>query len=279
MYAFYQGTSMASPHAAGVAALMLSVDPTLTPGAIRFALRGTADDLGSSGRDDVYGYGLVNAYRALLEVGSAPPPIDPVLSLTATTLNFGTTRSSMDVGIDNLGGGLLEVGPVTTVTGNGADWLSTELMGPADESRSVRTLRVRVNRFGVLSGTYQGAVTVASNGGTVELPVVMGVVATPPPPPYLDIFIQVISAETGDIVAETSVNPAGSLLFSIPVVPVGDYIVVAGTDLDGDGTPCEDGDYCGAWPLLGQPATVQVIQGLESENLDFQVSIPATVGR
>ena len=279
VYAFYQGTSMASPHAAGVAALMLSVNPSLTPGQIRVALWNSADDLGASGTDDVYGRGLVNAYRALVEVGGAPPPADPILSLTPTSLNFGTTRSSMEVSIDNLGGGLLVVGPVSEATTTGVDWLSTELLGPADELRSARTLRVEVNRFGLLSGTYQGIVTVASNAGAIEIPVVLGVESTPTPPPYLDIFVQVISAETGEVVAKTAVNPAGSLDFSLPVVPVGTYLVVAGTDLDGDGTLCEDGDYCGAWPLLGEPATVQVIQGLESAHVDFQVGLPATVGR
>jgi serine protease len=227
----------------------------------------------------VYGHGLVNAYRAVLAVGSAPPLVDPQLSLSPTSLNFGTNRSTMDVAIDNLGGGQLVMGPVTEVTSSGGDWLSTELVGAADASRTAHTLRVRVNRFGVLSGNYQGVVTVASNGGTLEIPVVMGVVSVPTPPPYLDIHIQVISAETGQVAARTAVNPAASLEYSIPVVPIGRYIVVAGTDLDGDGTLCEDGDYCGAWPLLGEPATVEVIQGLESTGVDFQVELPATVGR
>ena len=112
----------------------------------------------------------------------------------------------------------------------------------------------------------------------MEIPVIMGVVTEPPPPPYLDIFVQVIEAETGEVVTTTSVNPAASLVFSIPIVPIGTYIVIAGTDLDGDGTLCEDGDYCGAWPLLGEPAIVEVIQGLESDNVVFQVTVPTQLG-
>ena len=45
-YWFYQGTSMATPHASGVAALLLARDPTLTPTEIRDVLQSTADDLG-----------------------------------------------------------------------------------------------------------------------------------------------------------------------------------------------------------------------------------------
>ncbi len=67
-YYFYQGTSMATPHVSGVAALLLARDPTLTPDEVRSALQSTADDLGSAGRDNTFGWGLVNAEAALRSI-------------------------------------------------------------------------------------------------------------------------------------------------------------------------------------------------------------------
>jgi subtilisin family serine protease len=62
-YTTYSGTSMASPHVAGVVALMIVANVSN----IRGQLQSTADDLGDSGKDDKYGYGLVNAAKAALE--------------------------------------------------------------------------------------------------------------------------------------------------------------------------------------------------------------------
>jgi subtilisin family serine protease len=67
-YWFYQGTSMATPHASGVAALLLARDPTLTPTEIRDILQSTADDLGVAGRDNTFGWGLINATAALQSI-------------------------------------------------------------------------------------------------------------------------------------------------------------------------------------------------------------------
>jgi serine protease len=73
-YYFYEGTSMASPHVAGVAALLISKNGgTMTPDAVRAALQNTAEDRGTVGWDQYYGYGLVNANAALLTIGNNPP--------------------------------------------------------------------------------------------------------------------------------------------------------------------------------------------------------------
>lgn len=72
-YFFLQGTSMASPHVAGVAALVIAHGKATTPADVRTALESTADDLGTNGRDNTYGYGLVDPVGALAW-GSPPPP-------------------------------------------------------------------------------------------------------------------------------------------------------------------------------------------------------------
>ena len=59
------GTSMASPHVAGVAALIWSYNPEWTNEEVREAMNATALDLGEEGRNDHYGYGLVQAKDAL----------------------------------------------------------------------------------------------------------------------------------------------------------------------------------------------------------------------
>jgi len=61
-YAYAAGTSMATPHASGVAALYWSYAPSMTNAQIGRALIKNADDKGAAGRDNYYGYGLVDAW-------------------------------------------------------------------------------------------------------------------------------------------------------------------------------------------------------------------------
>jgi subtilisin family serine protease len=65
-YDTFSGTSMASPHTAGVVALLLSSG--VSPADIRTTLRSTADDLGSAGFDNHYGWGLVDAEESVTGV-------------------------------------------------------------------------------------------------------------------------------------------------------------------------------------------------------------------
>lgn len=59
------GTSMASPHATGLAALILSRNPALSPDQVRQVMRSSANDLGTPGWDPMFGYGRINARRAV----------------------------------------------------------------------------------------------------------------------------------------------------------------------------------------------------------------------
>jgi subtilisin family serine protease len=73
-YTTMSGTSMATPHVAGVAALLLSVNPELSVAQLDSLMEMTALDLGTAGKDNTFGAGRVDAYQAALaalEVGTA----------------------------------------------------------------------------------------------------------------------------------------------------------------------------------------------------------------
>lgn len=61
----YQGTSMASPHVAGLAALIMSQTPGISPGMVERIIRNTAKDIGDAGRDTHFGNGLIQPRTAL----------------------------------------------------------------------------------------------------------------------------------------------------------------------------------------------------------------------
>lgn len=67
-YQISSGTSYAAAYASGVAALILEHKPTLQPDAIKRILMTTAHNLGPKGRDDEFGAGLIDAYRAVLSL-------------------------------------------------------------------------------------------------------------------------------------------------------------------------------------------------------------------
>jgi len=65
-YTTMSGTSMATPHLAGVAALLLSANPNLTVAQMDSLIEMTSLDLGSAGKDNTYGAGRVDAYQAVM---------------------------------------------------------------------------------------------------------------------------------------------------------------------------------------------------------------------
>jgi serine protease len=94
-YAYYNGTSMATPHVAGVAALAWSNNPDCTADEVRSALKSTAIDLDVAGRDDKTGFGLVQAKAASDALAAScggtvtpPPP-------TGNTLENGITKTGL----------------------------------------------------------------------------------------------------------------------------------------------------------------------------------------
>ena len=88
-YMRFYGTSVASPVVSGVVALMMGANPTLSPASIETMLKANADDRGAAGRDSSYGYGRVNAYRAVAAAaGVAASTTDgtkPTVSITSPT--------------------------------------------------------------------------------------------------------------------------------------------------------------------------------------------------
>src|SRR5262249_12446384 len=78
------GTSAASPHTAGVAALLLQKNPALTPLAVQVALRTGADDIGPVGFDNASGFGRLDAVASSLpEPGATAQLIAGVAGLLA----------------------------------------------------------------------------------------------------------------------------------------------------------------------------------------------------
>jgi subtilisin family serine protease len=69
-YSYFQGTSMATPHVAGFAALLMQQGIT-SPAVIELAMKQFATDRGPVGRDDSYGYGLINPRATLRGLGLA----------------------------------------------------------------------------------------------------------------------------------------------------------------------------------------------------------------
>jgi len=86
LYAADSGTSLASPIVAGVAALMFSANPALTPAIATQLMEATAFDPGGNGYDQGFGHGRVDAFAAVsAATGYVPPPDTtvPIIAMSA----------------------------------------------------------------------------------------------------------------------------------------------------------------------------------------------------
>jgi len=178
-YYFYQGTSMATPHVSGVAALVYSLGVT-SPDDIRNILQSTAIDLGDPGWDEYYGYGLINAYAAVQAAGGTPTNQPPTCTLSANptsgeaplTVTFSMSASDSDGAI--------------------ASWeLDVDSDGTAEYSGSGEPPATQDYTYNN-AGTYTAKLTVwddagASSSDTADITV------TSPPSPSASMYVWDIS--------------------------------------------------------------------------------------
>ena len=286
-YSFSAGTSMAAPHMAGVVALMKSVNPTLTPDILdQMLINGDlTDDLGSPGRDDDFGYGLINADKAVLAASNAnggtppPPPSPPEMIITPNSLNFGTSTTNVQINLANGGGGTLTV---TDITNDAAGWLS---VAPATvDGDGLGIYDVNVNRAGLLDGTYSATITITSSLGTHTVSVIMQVSGVIVNDNAGVQYVELYDAETSTLFDRIIVVATdGQYNYQFVGIPLGVWNIRSGSDLDFDFNNCELGEACGAYPLLDNTisqdiivdGSTQLIEGLDfTTGFNVNIAIP-----
>ncbi|MDN3637680.1 S8 family serine peptidase [Simiduia curdlanivorans] len=254
-YAYYQGTSMATPHVAGVAALMVSLRPSLTPTEFEQAISSGSivKDIGDAGRDDSFGYGRIDALKAvqyaLLLEGDALPA---ALVVSPSAVNFSAIENVETVELDRIGVGTLRVVSATS----SAAWLTVS--AGAVDGDGLGDYLLSANRAGLDNGTYQAVVTfTADNAVSVSLNVSMVVGTNTSVLGAGHIYVLLLD-ESFAFFDQVNLFPDanGDYAYSFDHLPgtVAEpvkFYLVAGTDNDNDFELCDAGEVCGAYPTLG----------------------------
>ena len=263
-YDFLQGTSMAAPHVAGVVALMKSVKPSLTPAEVDTLLAqgSLTNDIGTPGPDDL-GIGLISALKSVQAAGGIAPPLPAALAVTPSSLNFGDVGTLARVTATNAGSGTLAV----TGTATSAAWVRVAPAGV--DANGLGAYTVSIERGALPAGSYAGWVDFASSAGTKRVSVLMQVTTVAAEPDAGWQYVLLLDATSGESLYQTQVSARGERVsYRIGSVETGDYLMVAGTDMNNDGFICDDGEACGAYPVESQPEVISVA----GERLDVDFS-------
>jgi serine protease len=266
VWAYYQGTSMAAPHVAGIVALMKAKNPSLTSDEVEQILSVTADP--ESQCSEGCGAGLVNAQAAVLTaINGLDPDAPSKLGVGANQISFmGTNTQSLKV--RNLGGGSLKV----NVKASGA--YASALSFPSGTTVTVSAYRsvalpVAVNTSGLSRGEYPAQLTLTSaDGQSATVAVKIQVGSLEDKDIILAFFFDNAAGEL-DLEEEglTLVSASSGYAYSMKLSPR-TYYAIATIDEDGDEEFFEDGERVGAWrdPANIEPIEVSVSQTVSGIN-------------
>jgi len=273
-YVGSQGTSMSSPHAAGIFALMKSVYPGLTPARLQALLEAgvLTDDLGDDGFDNATGWGLLKADKAVAVAtadanGTFVFPARLVLS--SNRLYFDGVATTTIISGSNPG----EVGLSVTSIDYTASWLTVSERTDA-ATDEVGRWDVSVDKTGLPPGFYSTVVTynaIDDDGNNLVTRVTVTLRVGKTTGGDLG-SVNVVLQENGAVVADTKTTAADDYTYRLPVPGSGSYTLTASTDTDGDEALCASGEACGRLGGVATPTTVN-LSGPRSD-LDISVSLP-----
>ncbi|WP_341582423.1 S8 family serine peptidase [Marinobacter metalliresistant] len=270
-YIGLQGTSMASPHVAGVFALMKSIKPDLDYGTLKAWLEaGALTDPVEGGRSDELGYGVINAAKAVM--AAIDNPSITVLSASPSVVSLSSETNPTQVVDLQVFGGFPDTVTIESAIAS-PDWLDVSLV----ENPLSLTLMLNTDN---LSPDIPARTTLTVNytsdsARTLKLPVVAELVTDETSRnagQHFILLVNTVPDENDFFQAEAQVVASaidGEYQFGFRLddgvepknlneVSPGTYYLVGGTDLDNDGVICQPGEACAEYPVAGLREMVQV---------------------
>lgn len=276
-YPVFQGTSMAAPHVSGTVALMRAVFPGLTPDGFDALLQSgvITRELGAPGRDDQFGYGLIDASKAVVAaaalVGGGGAPLVPRLAVQPAGITFNTGATSATLLVTNAGGGSLVIQSVRS----DQPWL--DVRANVVDGSGIGSYRVDATPS-VASGVYRALITVVSSAGEVVVPVVLTVNSAPVQPDGSVDYVLLYDAATRRVLQKVATERTadGKRSFQFVDIAPGAYQILAGTDINQDGQVCDPGELCGLYGSVAQPNVV-IIEGADIGALELATTVTLSI--
>lgn len=273
--AFYEGTSMASPHVAGTIALMQAVYPELTPDDLDSLLQAgeMTFSSGVNGRNDTLGFGIVDAFKSVqaarrLAGGGTLPATPAVITAIPSSIIVESNQDSREFTLLNEGS---EPASIESISAD-ATWLTIEPTLVDDNGLGEYSLEV--DRSGLTDILYTTTITVnISNGSETIIPVSMLVSDKDSQGNSSVVYVVLMDAEQNVLRSNlTSPIAGGQFAFEFTDVPEGRYFLAGGSDVDNDFFLCQYGETCGGFPVLGAFDEITLADE-DKAGLDFVIDI------
>ena len=270
------GTSMAAPHVAGVVSLMKGIYPSLTPRDLDDALSlGLMTvDIGTLGQDSEYGFGLIDANKALQTseglVSGVNTDFPPLLNLTVYEIDLGVTATEFKVQAYNAGGGLLSITDVVASSQN------ISISAPnSDDGLGEYTISLDRNNLSL--GVYTESLQFLSDAGSPPLIIYFEELASNAEQPDGGKIYSLLYNLTSDdpIKQVSSLAVSGEYSFNIEDINPDVYYLVTGSDLDNDGFICGPAEACAYWPSKEQEDLI--VANKSFDNIDMALRFEAQV--
>lgn len=276
-YVFEQGTSMASPHVAGVLALMKARNPQLTAAQAKMLLTSTANT--ASRCTEGCGAGLVNAQAAVQAASGMAPSGPGRLATTTSELYFTAQSTTQNVTVSNVGGSALSV----TVGAGGTEGSRLSVGGAATRTlmpNQSDTLAITANLGGLAAGVHTANVVLSAGSAgafTINVRLKAGSTALARPP----VVALVYEADGGWNAAGAAEANTSTLAYQLSAPP-GTYYVFGYLDSNGNDS-LESNEPVGIWPNMDAPRQVTLAGGQAQDKVDFvlapEVSVTDTESR
>lgn len=266
-YGHYQGTSMAAPQVSGVIALMKAVNPWLRAIELEALLvtGKMTHDIGDTGRDDHFGYGLLDALMAV-EAADRLLTGEEQAAIIVTSLNhvhIHEYQTAVTLDISKTGVGHLTLADIS----HGVSWLDIQPL--TVDADGFGRYEITVNRNTLAAGSYNARLTLTTDTAVIRHVNVTMVVAggSSERGGVSHLWVLLLDATMEKTVAQVSVDSeAAGHNFTFESVAPGQYYLLVGSDIDNDHRVCGHGESCGGYPVYSQLEVLDVnadIAGLQ----------------